>query len=167
MYDSLSLTFCDVRTYLVTMSCSRPIGVILLNSFLFFHTSIAQFLVSLHSFRMTLSQGTISPHKSIVSGCPFSFLYADASVSATMYLYLHVCTCIIQLNYFFCLLVCICSNQLRHFCPPVCVYVHMSDQLCQPACLPACVCMCQSDTPPVCTFVCPHLRTRGPLIFIS
>lgn len=51
----LPLTFCDVLTYLVTMSCLRPIGIIFLNSFLFFHSSVAFFLVSLLSFLMTLS----------------------------------------------------------------------------------------------------------------
>jgi hypothetical protein len=106
----LSLMFCDVSTYLVTMSYSRPIGVILLTHFYFFIQLLLCSLFHCILSVMTLSQETINPHKSIVSGCPVSFLHADASVSATMYLYMHVCKCIIQLNYFFCLLVCICSN---------------------------------------------------------
>jgi hypothetical protein len=66
---------------------------------------------------------------------------------------------------------CVYMLQLAPSFLSACLCVHaygrstMSASL--PVCLPACVCMCQSDPPPVCTFVCPHLRTREPLIIIK
>lgn len=71
----LPLTFCNVRTYHVTTSCLRSIGFVSLNSFLFLYILLLLFfLVSLHSFRIALSQRKISPHKATVSGCLFLYV---------------------------------------------------------------------------------------------
>ena len=65
-------------------------------------------------------------------------LCVHAPISSVISVRLSVCTCICQISY-----------------------------ISLPAFQPVYGCMCQSDPTPVCTFVCPHLRTREPPTFIS
>ena len=136
----LPLKFCDVRTFLLTMSCLQPIGVILLNSFFLFRTSIALFLghcvLSIWLFRK----------KQFLQVNP---LYQDVRFPFCVQMCLLVPPCI-----YICVCVYIRYSAQLFFSACLCVYAPISSvisirlSVCTCLCqisyisLPACLCMC-------------------------
>ena len=183
----LPLKSCDVRTYLVTTSCLRPIGFISPNSFLFLYVllllcSLFHCILSVCLFRkekflikplylavcfpLCMQMRLLVPpciyicmcvHASfsstIFSACLCAHVYVRSAMSACLPLY--VCAGQIQRS----LPASVCMCRSYQLCQPACQCMYVPVRLAMSACLPVYVCTYRSNSAPVCTFVCPRLRT--------